>query len=144
MGNIFNKKSKLNIKQRHEKNKKLKTKKSSNNNDSELIDEYEFKFILNDVLLNNSSLALNINNKKLVAESLIEFINSIKNGKIEKAEELNDYYSQLKDLSLNYAPNLNLDKMMLCFVRATCFTREQEVNCAKLYLTLKTSSSVHS
>ena len=121
---------------RSEKPKKLKTIKNKNikNNCDEAM---EFKFILHDILHNNS-ISLNSDTSN---QDFNNFINSFKNGKIQQAALLDDYYTQLDCLTYVSLSNLNPNKMLAKFVRATCFTRDQEAACTKLYIKLKKQST---
>ena len=112
--------------------KKRKNNKSSSNSSSSTNEEIEFKFIINDVLNNNSN-ALEIDDNRL-AQEFSNFINSKKTNSLQHAEQLDDYYTQLDCLATNYAISLKPNKTLVKFVRATCFTRDQEADCTKLYL----------
>jgi hypothetical protein len=110
--------------------KKVKIDINSKNNE-----EAEFKFILNDVLNSNSN-SLEFDVLKL-SQEYNSFINSKKTGSLQHVELLDAYYAQLDCLATSYALSLNPNKILVKLVRATCFTRDQETYCTKLYLKLQ-------
>jgi hypothetical protein len=130
MGNKLNKKSKnINF-------KKTKLQKSYyfNKKNNDTVDEIEFKFILNDILNNHAS---SLANTSYLESNLEDFKRLLTTNRLNQGDLLDAYYSQLSSLTFNHAVNLNPNKIILKIVRATCFTREQEADCTKLYLKLK-------